>query len=82
MNPDILAVRRDRRVILRPLSVAGGMFLSEGGEQRLLFEPVEFLEKLAALTPRPEINLAVYSRGVGPARELAAWRRRLPPDRR
>ena len=25
----------------------------------LLFEPVAFLEKLAALTPRPEINLVL-----------------------
>jgi hypothetical protein len=52
------------------------------GTTHPLFEPVEFLKKLAALTPRPEINLALYSRGVGPARALAAWRRRLPPDRR
>ena len=34
MNPDILAVPRGRRWVLRPLSLAGGMFLSEGGEQR------------------------------------------------
>jgi hypothetical protein len=34
MKPDILAVPRGRRVILRPLSLAGGMFLAEGGEQR------------------------------------------------
>jgi hypothetical protein len=27
------------------------------GTTHLLFEPLEFLEKLAALTPRPEINL-------------------------
>ena len=26
----------------------------------MLFEPLEFLEKLAALTPRPEINLVLY----------------------
>jgi Putative transposase len=35
------------------------------GTTHLLFEPVEFLEKLAALTPRPEIHLAVYSNFVG-----------------
>ena len=29
------------------------------GTACLLFEPVEFLEKLAALTPRPEINLVL-----------------------
>ena len=34
MNPDILAVPRGRRWVLRPLSIAGGMFLAEGGEQR------------------------------------------------
>jgi hypothetical protein len=34
MNADILAVPRGRRWILRPLSLAGGMFLAEGGEQR------------------------------------------------
>jgi hypothetical protein len=33
-NADILAELRGRRVILSPLSIAGGMFLSEGGEQR------------------------------------------------
>jgi hypothetical protein len=32
MNPDILAVPRGRRWVLCPLSLAGGMFLSEGGE--------------------------------------------------
>ena len=30
------------------------------GTTHLLFEPVEFLEKLAALTPRPAINLILY----------------------
>ena len=30
------------------------------GTTYLLFEPVEFLEKLAALTPLPEINLVLY----------------------
>ena len=30
------------------------------GTTHLLFEPIEFLEKLAALTPRPRINLVVY----------------------
>ena len=35
------------------------------------FEPVEFLEKLAALTPRPEINLTLYH-GVLAPRALAA----------
>jgi hypothetical protein len=30
------------------------------GTTRLLFEPVELLERLAALTPRPRINLLLY----------------------
>jgi hypothetical protein len=37
------------------------------GTTYLLFEPVEFLEKLAAPTPRPEINLVLYRGGL-PAR--------------
>ena len=31
------------------------------GTTHLLFEPVEFLETLAALTPRPEINRVLYN---------------------
>jgi len=39
----------------------------------LLFEPVAFLEKLAALTPRPEINLVLYHGALAPhARGRAA----------
>lgn len=34
MNPDIIAVPRGRQWALRPRSLAGGMFLAEGGEQR------------------------------------------------
>jgi hypothetical protein len=44
------------------------------GTTRLLFEPVELLERLAALTPRPRINLLLYY-GVLGAR--SAWRSRL-----
>ncbi len=47
------------------------------GTTYLLFEPVESLEKLAALTPRPEINLVLYH-GVLATRTLAARGRRLP----
>ena len=46
------------------------------GTTRLLFEPVELLERLAALTPRPRINLVLYY-GVLGAR--SAWRSRLRP---
>jgi hypothetical protein len=43
------------------------------GGSHLLFEPLEFLEKLAALTPRPRINLmlAPHAR-LGPRREDGA----------
>jgi hypothetical protein len=41
------------------------------GTRHLLFEPVEFLEKLVALTPRPAINLVLYHRVIAPH---ARWR--------
>jgi len=41
------------------------------GTTHLLFDPVELLERLAALTPRPRVNLILYH-GVLGAR--AAWR--------
>jgi len=41
------------------------------GTTHLLFEPVEFLEKLAALTPRPAINLILYHGVLAPH---ACWR--------
>ena len=51
------------------------------GTSHLLFEPVELLERLAALTPRPRVNLILYH-GVLGAR--AAWRSLVvqypPPD--
>ncbi len=42
------------------------------GTTHLVFEPLEFLEKLAALTPRPEINLLIYHGVLAPH---ATWRR-------
>jgi hypothetical protein len=47
------------------------------GTTHLLFEPLELLERLAALTPRPCINLVLYY-GVLGAR--SAWRARLGGD--
>ena len=44
------------------------------GTTQLVFEPLELLERLAALTPRPRINLLLYF-GVLGAR--SAWRARL-----
>jgi hypothetical protein len=43
------------------------------GTTHLVFEPVELLEKLAALTPRPHINLLLYHGVLAPH---ADWRRR------
>lgn len=44
------------------------------GTTHVLFDPIELLERLAALTPRPRINLVLYY-GVLGAR--AAWRSRM-----
>ena len=47
------------------------------GTTHLLFTPLEFLEKLAALTPRPRINLILYHGMLAPH---ARWRNRIVPD--
>ena len=44
------------------------------GTRELVFEPLEFLERLATLTPRPETNL-LLSHGVLAAR--VRWRARV-----
>ena len=36
------------------------------GTSHLLFEPIEFLEKLAAIIPRPAVNLLIYRGVLGP----------------
>jgi len=41
------------------------------GTTHLLFEPLDLLEKLAALTPRPEINVVLYHGVLAPH---ARWR--------
>ena len=46
------------------------------GTTHLVFDPVEFLGRLAVLVPRPRINLLSYY-GVLGAR--AAWRRQVVP---
>ncbi len=43
------------------------------GTGHLLFEPLELLEKLAALTPRPRVNLVLYHGVLAPH---ARWRSR------
>jgi hypothetical protein len=44
------------------------------GTTELVFEPLEFLEKLAAITPRPEVNLLICHGLLAPH---AQWRRHV-----
>ena len=44
------------------------------GPSRLLFEPIEFMETLAALIPRPAVTLGVSHGGLAPH---ARWRRQV-----
>ena len=46
------------------------------GTTQLLFDPVELLERLAVLVPRPRVNLILHH-GVLAAR--AAWRSQVVP---
>ncbi len=46
------------------------------GTTHLVFDPVELLERLAALTPRPRINLVLYHGVLAPR---AAWRKGIVP---
>jgi hypothetical protein len=46
------------------------------GTSHVVLEPLELLEKLAALTPRPRINLVLYHGVLAPH---ASWRRRVVP---
>lgn len=68
-----VAQTRLRRVgdgrILLTLKTAWG-----DGTRHLLFEPLELLEKLAALTPRPRINLILYHGVLAPH---SRWRARV-----
>lgn len=70
---DRAALERLARYVLRPpvaqdrlsLTPDGQVLLTlksewADGTTHLLFEPIEFLEKLAVLTPRPRINLVIY----------------------
>jgi hypothetical protein len=44
------------------------------GTRHLIFAPIELIEKLAALTPRPRINLILYHGVLAPP---ARWRARV-----
>ncbi len=65
VNQDRLRLLSDGRVLLA-LKTAWA-----DGTRHLLFEPLELLEKLAALTPRPRINLVLYHGVLAPH---ARWR--------
>ncbi|MBI4608833.1 MAG: transposase [Candidatus Rokubacteria bacterium] len=65
---DRLRLRGDGRVVVE-LKPAW-----HDGTTQLVFEPLEFLEKLAAITPRPEVNLVICHGVLAPH---AQWRRRV-----
>jgi hypothetical protein len=64
---DRLAITAEARILLTLKSEWSD------GTTHLLFEPLELLEKLAALTPRPRINLLLYHGVLAPN---ARWRAR------
>jgi Putative transposase len=63
-----LRLRSDGRVALE-LKTAW-----HDGTRELVFEPLEFLERLAAMTPRPETNLLICHGVLAPR---ARWRARV-----
>jgi hypothetical protein len=66
------------RLDLRPASTFPTSLGWTDGTTHLIFEPVELLERLAALIPRPRINLVLYHGVLAPR---AAWRARVVPPR-
>ncbi len=68
MAQDRLRLLADGRVVLT-LKTAWA-----DGTHHLMFEPLELLEKLAALTPRPRIQLVLYHGVLAPH---AGWRARV-----
>jgi hypothetical protein len=84
---DRARLERICRYALRPpvaddrirLTAAGQVLLElrhpwSDGTTHLLFDPLELLERLASLTPRPRINLVLYYGVLG---AHAAWRLRV-----
>ena len=68
-----LRLRSDGRVALELKAVW------RDGTRELVFEPLEFLERLAAMTPRPETNLLICHGVLAPR---ARWRERVVAYRR
>ena len=50
---------------------------TRGGGHGLRFDPLELLERLAVMTPRPRVNLILYYGVLAPR---AAWRAALVPS--
>jgi hypothetical protein len=68
---DRLRLLSDSRVVLTLKSAWAD------GTRHLIFEPLTLLEKLAALTPRPRINLVLYHGVLAPH---SGWRARVVAD--
>jgi hypothetical protein len=84
---DRAGVERLARYVLRPLFAQERLRLRgdgrialelkrawRDGTRELVFEPLEFLKRLAAMTPRPETNLLICHGLLAPR---ARWRRRV-----
>jgi hypothetical protein len=84
---DLDRLERLLRYLLRPPVAQDRLELREDGKillelrnqwsdgtTHLLFEPIEFLEKLSAIIPRPHINLIIYSGVLAPN---AKWRKQV-----
>ena len=86
IRPAIKFRRISRRYLLRPAVAQDRLRLLDDGRivltlktawadgtRQLVFEPLELLEKLAALTPRPRISLVLYHGVLAPH---STWRAR------
>jgi len=70
---DRVRLRADGRVLVE-LKTA-----RRDGTSHLIFDPIEFMEKLAAITPRPAVNLVIYHGVLAPR---ARWRAAVVRDGR
>src|SRR6266481_2121131 len=71
---DRAGVERLCRYVLRPPFELELKRAWHDGTRELVFEPLEFLERLAAMTPRPETNLLICHGVLAPR---ARWRARV-----
>src|SRR5207248_518021 len=65
---DRVRLRTDGRILVQLKTVW------RDGTSHFLFEPIEFLEKLAAIIPRPGVNLLLYHGVLAPR---SRWRARV-----